>query len=130
MILSKTAKKILKKLRAREKEFAKMPKQKRDVDSSKVTYKEIKSMFPNTSHIVVSMTIKYLLEENFIYNHIDGKENTFEIQEAEKGNSKFVIGEKGIAYLEQIKYILLAKIIPICIAFLSLIISCITFFFK
>ncbi|WP_449126119.1 hypothetical protein ACSAXG_11730 (plasmid) [Staphylococcus chromogenes] len=123
MVLSKNAEKILKKLRDREKEFEEMPDDKKGYDSSKVTYSEIKDMFPKNSHISLSMILKYLLEEKFIYNHIEGKENTFDIQELEKDKSKLVIGEKGISYLENKKYVLFSKIIPLVTAISGLGIS-------
>ncbi|HDP4648526.1 TPA: hypothetical protein P6Q26_001163 [Staphylococcus aureus] len=61
MILSKTANKILKELKNKEKYFSNLCIENRDVNSSKLTYKEIKDKFPDTSHIVISMTVKYLL---------------------------------------------------------------------
>ncbi|HCV8509862.1 TPA: hypothetical protein OWU14_002634 [Staphylococcus aureus] len=64
MILSKTANKILKELKNKEKYFSNLCIENRDVNSSKLTYKEIKDKFPDTSHIVISMTVKYLLEKN------------------------------------------------------------------
>ncbi|NHM74043.1 hypothetical protein G8Y85_01165 [Staphylococcus sp. 11007852] len=75
------------------------------------------------SHIALSMILKYLLEEKFIYNHITGKENIFDIKDLECNKTKFVIGEKGISYLENKKYVLLSKIIPITTAILGLVIS-------
>lgn len=123
MVLSKKAEKILKKLRDKEKEFEEMPDDKKGYDSSKVTYSEINGMFPKNSHISLSMILKYLLEEKFIYNHIAGKENTFDIEDLESDKSKLVIGEKGISYLENKKYVLFSKIIPLATAILGLVIS-------
>ncbi len=130
MILSKTANKILKELKNKEKYFSNLCIENRDVNSSKLTYKEIKDKFPDTSHIVISMTVKYLLEEKFIFNHTAGKESTFDIEDAEKGDSQYVIGEKGIAYLEQKKFILFAKIVPTVISFVSLMISVANYIYK
>lgn len=123
MVLSKKAEKILKKLRYKEKEFEKMPDDKKGYHSSKVTYSEIRGMFPKNSHISLSMILKYLLEEKFIYNHIAGKENTFDIEDLESDKLKLVIGEKGISYLENKKYVLFSKIIPLVTAILGLVIS-------
>lgn len=123
MVLSKKAEKILKKLRDKEKEFEEMPDDKKGYHSSKVTYSEIKGMFPKNSHISLSMILKYLLEEKFIYNHIAGKENSFDIQDLESDKLKLVIGEKGISYLENKKYVLFSKIIPLATAILGLVIS-------
>lgn len=77
-----------------------MPDDKKGYHSSKVTYSEIKDIFQQNSHISLSMILKYLLEEKFIYNHIVGRENTFDIKDLENDNLKLVIGEKGISYLE------------------------------
>ncbi|PAH02821.1 hypothetical protein APV84_13260 [Staphylococcus aureus] len=74
------------------------------------------------------MIVKYLLEEKYIYNHISGKENTFNVQDLEKDDLKLVIGEKGISYLEQKKYVLIAKILPISISIVSLFVSIYTNF--
>lgn len=76
------------------------------------------------------MILKYLLEEKFIYNHIAGKENTFDITDLEKDKLKLVIGEKGISYLEYKKYVLLSKIVPFATAILGLVISFYTLFLE
>jgi len=123
MVLSKKAEKILRKLRDKEKEFEEMPNDKKGYHSSKVTYSEIKDMFPKNSHISLSMILKYLLEEKFIYNHIAGKENTFDIKDLENDNLKLVIGEKGISYLENKKFVFYSKIIPLATAIFGLVIS-------
>ncbi|MDG6522656.1 hypothetical protein QCD87_13305 [Staphylococcus aureus] len=130
MVLSKKSEKILRKLRDKEKEFEEMPDDKKGYHSSKVTYNEIKGMFPKNSHISLAMILKYLLEEKFIYNHIAGKENTFDIEDLENDKLKLVIGEKGISYLENKKYVLYSKIIPLATAVLGLAISFYNLFVK
>lgn len=127
-MLSKKSEEILKELYQKEKDFEKLPESEKEWNTSKTSYSEIRKMFPKSSHITTSMLVKYLLEERYIYNHIAGKENTFEIIKLETDNTKLVIGEKGISYLEHKKYVLLAKIIPISIALLSLVISILNFF--
>lgn len=122
-MLSKNSEKILKALYKKEKNFENLPDSKKDWDTSKTLYSEIRTMLPNSSHISTAMIVKYLLEEKYIYNHIAGKENTFDIQNLENDDLKLVIGEKGISYLEHKKYVLIAKIIPISISIVSLIVS-------
>lgn len=122
-MLSKNSTTLLKKLHKKEKDFMKLSVSERDWNSSKTTYSEIREMFPDNSHISTAMIVKYLLEEKYIYNHISGKENTFDIEDLEADNLKIVIGEKGISYLEHKKYVLLAQILPISISIVSLCVS-------
>ncbi|OIJ29107.1 hypothetical protein BK821_12270 [Staphylococcus sp. LCT-H4] len=126
-MLSKKSEKILKELLQKEKDFEILPESEKELNTSKTSYSEIREMFPLSSHISTAMLVKYLLEEKYIYNHIGGKENTFEIKNLEMGTLKIVIGEKGISYLEHKKYVLMAKTIPLIIAALSFIFSIYTF---
>ncbi|WP_407810346.1 hypothetical protein [Staphylococcus aureus] len=122
-MLSKNSEKILSTLYNKEKDFEKLPDSKKNWNTSKTTYSEIRELLPNSSHISTAMIVKYLLEEKYIYNHISGKENTFNIQDLENDALKLVIGEKGISYLEHKKYVLIAKILPISISIVSLCVS-------
>nr|WP_181726334.1 hypothetical protein [Staphylococcus saprophyticus] len=128
VLLSNNSEKILKALYKKEKDFEKLPNSKKNWNTSKTTYSEIRELLPNSSHISTAMIVKYLLEEKYIYNHISGKENTFNVQDLEKDDLKLVIGEKGISYLEQKKYVLIAKILPISISIVSLFVSIYTNF--
>lgn len=123
-MLSKNSTKILKELKKKEIKY-----QKKENMTSKTSYHEIKELFPNHSFISISMILKYLMHEKYIYNHIAGKENNFDIKDVEKNTAMFVIGEKGLSYLENRKYVLMAKIIPIVISVISLIISFINLLF-
>ena len=67
-MLSKNDTKILKALKKKEDKY-----QKNQSDSSKTSYDEVKLLFPNSSYISITMMLKYLLKEHYIYNHIPGK---------------------------------------------------------
>lgn len=124
-MLSKNATKILKELKKREDKY-----QRNQSDSSKTSYDEVKLLFPNSSYISITMMLKYLLKEHYIYNHIPGKENDFDIDDLVKqGKIMLVIGEKGASYLEHQKFVLMAKIIPITVSIISLLISFINLIF-
>lgn len=119
MMLSKNATKILKELNRKESEY-----QKKKIDSSKTSYDEVKALFPNSSYISITMMLRYLLKEHYIYNHLSGKENDFDIDDLVKeGKVMLVIGEKGVSYLEYKKFVLMAQIIPITVSLISLGIS-------
>lgn len=124
-MLSKNARKVLKELKKKEDKY-----QKNQSNSSKTSYDEIKLLFPNSSYISITMMLKYLLKEHYIYNHISGKENDFNIDDLVKQDKiMLVIGEKGVSYLEHQKFILMAKIIPITVSIISLLISFINLIF-
>lgn len=124
-MLSKDSEKILKMLKKQKEEYRDQNK-----ESSKVSYTEIKECFPQDSYISITMILKYLLDERYIYNHIEGKEHHIEIDHINSNLVKLVIGEKGIAYLEQKKYRLFAKIIPLTVSIISLLISICNLFFN
>jgi len=124
-MLSKNATKILKELKKKEDKY-----QRNQSDSSKTSYDEVKLLFPNSSYISITMMLKYLLKEHYIYNHIPGKENDFDIDDLVKQSKiMLVIGEKGASYLEHQKFVLMAKIIPITVSIISLLISFINLIF-
>lgn len=125
-MLSKNSTKILKELKKKENNY-----QKNRTTTSKTSYDEIKKLFPNYSYISISTTLKYLLNEKYIYNHIGGKENDFDIEDlVKKDGVMLVIGEKGLSYLEHKKYVLMSKIIPITVSVISLIISLVNLLFS
>ncbi|EZZ32306.1 TPA: hypothetical protein PJS98_002731 [Staphylococcus aureus] len=124
-MLSKSATKVLKKLKDKENSY-----QKKQSNTAKMSYDEIKLLFPNRSYISLTMLLKYLLHEHYIYNHISGKESDFDIDDLiRKDKIKLVIGEKGISYLEHRKFVLMAKIIPMVISGISLLLSIINLMF-
>lgn len=125
-MLSKDSEKILKELKKQQKNY--QEKEVKEGETSKLSYDAIKDLFPGYSHVQVIMFLKYLLEERYIYNHIDGKEHHFGTEELENGSVEIVIGERGIAYLENKKYRLLAKTIPLSVSVISLVISLINLF--
>lgn len=120
MILSKNSEKLLKSLNSKRKEYEKGNKNTHIVIFK---FSDIKKIFPNQSSISLRGLLNYLLKEKNIYNNIDGKENFISVYDVDEDNMKIFIGEKGIAYLKHKKYILLSKIIPICISVLSLAVS-------
>lgn len=125
-MLSKDSTKILKALKKKELDY-----QKNKAKTAKTSYDEIKELFPNYSYISISTTLKYLLNEKYIYNHIGGKENDFDIKDLTiKDGVMLVIGERGLSYLEHKKYVLMSKIIPITVSVISLIISLINLLFS
>lgn len=130
MLLSKKSNKILKALYKKEREYNKLPENEKDFDYAKLTYMQIKEMFPKDSYVSVTMAIKFLLEENYINNHIVGSENKFDISSLENGRHKLVLSEKGAKYLEQKNYVLFAKIVPLIISIVSFIISILTLVFN
>ncbi|PIC77993.1 hypothetical protein CSV74_00250 [Sporosarcina sp. P19] len=125
-MLSKDSEKILKELKKQQKNYRE--KEAKEGETSKLSYDEIKDLFPGYAHIQVIMFLKYLLEERYIYNHLDGKEHHFGTKELQNGSVQIVIGERGVAYLENKKYMLLAKTIPVSVSVISLIISLINLF--
>lgn len=80
----------------KEKAFNKLPdpENNKDFNVIKLTFKQIKDMFPNDSYASVAMTLKFLLEETYIHTDIVGSENTFNIDALDNGNHKLIIGEK------------------------------------
>lgn len=127
-MLSKDSEKVLKILKEQDKKYRKKGTKLKGNGTSKVSYGDIKEKFPDRSFIMVTILLKYLLEERYIYNHIEGKEHVIEIDDLSSKNVKLVIGEKGYAYLQHKKYRLLAQIIPLVISIFSLLISLIALF--
>lgn len=127
-MLSKDSEKVLKILKEQDKKYRKKGTELKGNETSKVSYGDIKEKFPDRSFIMVTILLKYLLEERYIYNHIEGKEHVIEIDDLSSKNVKLVIGEKGYAYLQHKKYRLLAQIIPLVISIFSLLISLIALF--
>ena len=117
-MLSKDAEKILKILKEQDDKY-----QKKEKDTSKLSYDEIKEDFPSSSCIRITMILKYLLEERYVYNHIEGREHEITIKDIENNNLKLVIGEKGFSYLQYKKYRLLAQIIPLTVSVISLLLA-------
>ncbi|MCG2069276.1 hypothetical protein K4U78_10935 [Staphylococcus epidermidis] len=136
-MLSKNAEKLLKKLNTRKKEYLT-----NDGDSGKnlsvfytvLKFSDVEKLFKDETSISLHALLNYLLKENYIYNNVSryrGKSKDYITKEdIDKDMVQIFIGEKGIVYLNHKKYILLSKIIPICTAVLSLIISLITLIFK
>lgn len=127
-MLSKDSEKILKILKEQDNKYRMKGKELKEDETSKVSYDNIKEKFPDRSYIMVIMLLKYLLEERYIYNHIEGKEHVIEIDDLSSKNVKLVIGEKGYAYLQHKKYRMLAQIIPLIVSALSLLISILSLF--
>lgn len=122
MALSKNSEKLLKALDSKRKEYQRKKGMKdRYIVTVDVDY--IKKTIPNESPISLRGLLNYLLKEKFIYNNIKNNESFITLEDFETNNIQIFIGEKGIAYLNHKKYILLSKIIPICISVLSLIVS-------
>lgn len=65
---------------------------KKKVSTAKVSYDEIKSQFPNKSHMLIITTLQYLLEERQIYNHLAKSPNYLDHDNID--NSMIAIGEK------------------------------------
>lgn len=136
-MLSKNAEKLLKKLNTRKKEYLT-----NDGDSGKnlsvfytvLKFSDVEKLFKDETSFSLHALLNYLLKENYIYNNVSryrGKSKDYITKEdIDKDMVQIFIGEKGIVYLNHKKYILLSKIIPICTAVLSLIISLITLIFK
>lgn len=121
MTLSAEATKVLKILKKQEKKFK---KDKKNNETAKMSYFNIKEeLFPENSYIKVSMLLKYLLEERYIYNHIEDKESEIRTRDLETNNVYLVIGEKGINYLNKRYFTLIAKTLPLLFSLISLIIS-------
>ena len=127
-MLSKDSEKVLKILKEQDKKYRKKGTKLKGNETSKVSYGDIKEKFPDRSFIMVTILLKYLLDERYIYNHIEGKEHVIEIDDLSSKNVELVIGEKGYAYLQHKKYRLLAQIIPLVISIFSLLISLIALF--
>ncbi len=122
MVLSKNSEKVLKALDSKRKEYQR-EKGMKDPYVVTVQIEYIKKILPNESSVSLRGLLNYLLKEKFIYNNIDNNESFITFSDFETSNVQIFIGEKGIAYLNHKKYILLSKIIPICISVLSLIVS-------
>lgn len=125
-MLSKDSEKILKMLR--EQNINYREQEVKEGETSKLSYGEIKDYFPEYSYISVILMLSYLLEERYIYNHIAGKEHVLDLEDLKSGLIELVIGDRGVAYLENKKYRLLAQIIPLSVAVISLVISVINLF--
>ncbi|WP_436885989.1 hypothetical protein [Mammaliicoccus sciuri] len=122
MVLSKNSEKVLKALESKRKEYQRK-KGVKDRYIVIVDINYIKKILPNESPVSLRGLLNYLLKEKFIYNNIANNESFITLSDFEENNVQIFIGEKGIAYLNHKKYILLSKIIPICISVLSLIVS-------
>lgn len=132
MILSKNAEIILKELNEKSNEF-KSKKNTKDYVSpfyAVFSFSDIQKLLPQESYISLRGLLNYLLKEKYIYNNIQNKEDYISHRDVDEDNVQIFIGEKGIAYLNQKKYVLLAKVIPLFTASLSLLLSLITFIFK
>ncbi|MBM0772946.1 hypothetical protein [Staphylococcus epidermidis] len=136
-MLSKNAEKLLKELNTRKKEYLKNNKDSEKKSKKYYTvlnFSDIKELFEDETDISLYALLNYLLMENYIYNNVSNylekPKDYITKEDVDKDMVQILIGEKGIVYLNHKKYILLSKIIPICTAVLSLIISLITFIFK
>lgn len=136
-MLSKNAEKLLKKLNTRKKEYLT-----NDGDSEEdlsvfytvLKFSDVEKLFKDETSISLNGLLNYLLKENYIYNNAsryrEKPKDYITKEDIDQDMVQIFIGEKGIVYLNHKKYILLSKIIPICTAVLSLIISLITLIFK
>lgn len=122
-MLSKDSEEILKILKEQDEKYKEKGAELNQNETSKVSYRDIKEVFSDRSFITVNMLLKYLLEERYVYNHIEGKEHVININDLSSNNVQLVLGEKGYAYLQHKNYRLFAQIIPLIVSVFSLLIS-------